>query len=94
MGSNRRFNFYGPYKKYCQIYAEYKRNLGYTFGESSIYMLREMDCFFNKYPMEIPMMTWVMVGDYVARRRNESGRTQLKRISFIRQFAIGVIKIL
>lgn len=88
MGINRTFNFCGPYKNYCQIYADYKRNLGYSFGESSIYMLREMDCFFNKYPMEIPVMTRVMVGDYVSRRGNESGRTQLKRISFIRQFAI------
>ena len=82
--------FNGPYGNYCYLYVNYKRGLGYRFGESSLYSLRYLDDFFKKYYMDNPFLTKEMAEDYTARRGNESAKTQHTRMSLIRQFAIFV----
>jgi integrase/recombinase XerD len=84
----KHFVFDGPFKEYCPQYVEYKRNLGFTFGESSFYQLRYMDDFFKKYVMPTPVLDKEMVEAYVSRRDNESAKTQHMRMSLIRQFAL------
>ncbi len=84
----KHFVFDGPFKKYCSLYVEYKRNLGYKFGESSLYQLRYMDDFFKKYDMSSLKLDKKMVEEYVSKRGNESLKTQHMRMSLIRQFAL------
>lgn len=84
----KNFVFDGPFKEHCPMYVEYKRNLGYKFGESSFYQLRYMDDFFKKYDMYPLILNKEMVEDYVSKRGNESPKTQHMRMSLIRQFSI------
>ncbi|WP_077215150.1 tyrosine-type recombinase/integrase [Bacillus dakarensis] len=84
----KQFIFDGPFKDYCSMYVEYKRNLGYKFGESSLYQLRYMNDFFKKYDMVTLKLNKEMVEDYVSKRGKESAKTQHMRMSLIRQFAI------
>ncbi|WP_312099401.1 tyrosine-type recombinase/integrase [Niallia sp.] len=84
----KNFVFDGPFKEYCPMYVEYKRNLGYKFGESSFYSLRYMDDFFKKYDIPTLILNKEMVEDYVSRRGTESPKTQHMRMSLIRQFSI------
>lgn len=84
----KHFIFDGPFNKYCYQYIDYKRNLGYKFGESSLYQLRYMDDFYKKYEMSGLKLSKGMVEDYISKRGNESVKTQHMRMSLIRQFAI------
>lgn len=84
----KHFVFEGPFKEYCPQYVEYKRHIGFKFGEASIYNLRYMDDFFKTYDVPSLMLNKEMVEDYVSRRGNESVKTQHMRMSLIRQFAI------
>lgn len=82
--------FRGPFKDYCLKYVEYKRSLGFKYGEAAFYTLRYMDDFFIKYHMDSAslFLTKEMVEEYVALRGNESTKTQHMRMSLIRQFAL------
>lgn len=80
--------FDGPFKELCHQYISYKRSLGYGFSSSSIYELRYMDRFFGKYHFNIPRLTKEMVLSFTSYRENESLKTQHKRMSLIRQFAL------
>ena len=51
------FVFTGPFKDYCTQYVSYKRNLGFGFGESSLYLLRSMDDYFKQYDLTSPELT-------------------------------------
>ncbi|MHB1348194.1 MAG: tyrosine-type recombinase/integrase [Candidatus Humimicrobiaceae bacterium] len=82
--------FDGPFKELCHQYISYKRSLGYGFSSSSIYELRYMDRFFKKYPFNAPRLTKEMVLSFTSYRENESLKTQHKRMSLIRQFAIFI----
>lgn len=84
----KHFIFDGPFKDYCSMYVDYKRNLGYKFGESSLYQLRYMDDFFKKYDIPSLELNKDMVEDYTSKRGNESAKTQHMRMSLIRQFSI------
>lgn len=89
----KQFVFTGPFKDYCLQYVSYKRGLGFNFGESSFYLLRQMDDYFKLYNLPIPHLTKRMVEDFVSYRAGESDKTQYMRISLIRQFAIFMNRI-
>lgn len=84
----KQFIFDGPFKDFCYPYVEYKRSMGYKFGESALYNLRYMDDFFKRYNMDELTLTKEMVKDYTAKRGNEAAKTQHMRMSLIRQFAL------
>ena len=84
----KQFVFTGPFKDYCFQYVSYKRDIGYNFGESSLYLLRYMDDYFKQYSLSSPILTKKMVEDFVSRRNSESVKTQHMRMSLIRQFAL------
>lgn len=84
----KQFVFTGPFKDHCPQYVSYKRGLGFTFGESSLYLLRLMDDYFKQYHLSSPVLTKTMVEDFVSRRDKESEKTQRMRMSLIRQFAL------
>lgn len=86
--NEKQFVFNGPYKDFCYLYVEYKRSMGYKFGESALYNLRYMSDFFKRYSMSEPILTKEMAEDYTARRGNEAVKTQHMRMSLIRQFAM------
>lgn len=85
---NKRFVFTGPFKDFCFQYVDYKRNLGFAFGESSLYLLRHMDEFFKRYRLSSPILTKEMVEDFVSHRDGETDKTQHMRMSLVRQFAV------
>ncbi len=84
----KQFVFTGPFKDYCPQYASYKRELGFSFGISSFYLLRHMDDYFKRYNLSSPVLTKRMVEDFVSHRDRESSKTQHMRMSLIRQFAL------
>jgi len=84
----KQFVFRGPFKDYCFQYVSYKRDIGFNFGESSLYLLRYMDDYFKQYNLSSPILTKRMVEDFVSRRNSESVKTQHMRMSLIRQFAL------
>lgn len=82
--------FTGPLSKYCKQYIEYKHSLGFKMGSSVYYLLRGMDTFFLQQglPLNSSVLTKEMVEKYVARRGEESVKTQHMRMSIIRQFSL------
>ena len=86
--NKKRFVFTGPFKDYCSQYADYKKELGFSFGISSFYLLRHMDDYFKRYNLSSPVLTKRMVEDFVSRRDGEASKTQHMRMSLIRQFAL------
>lgn len=84
----KQFVFTGPFKDYCPRYINYKRELGFKFGESSLYLLRCMDDYFKQYSLSSPILTKSMVEDFVSPRNGEAYKTRHMRMSFIRQFAL------
>ncbi len=89
----KQFVFTGPYKDYCPRYVSYKKGIGFSFGESSFYLLRHMDDSFKKYNLAVPILTKNMVEDFVSRRNGEAVKTQHMRMSLIRQFALFMNRI-
>ena len=89
----KQFVFTGPFKNYCLQYISYKRNMGFNYGESVLYLLRQMDNYFKKYNLSSPTLTKSMVEDFVSRRDRESDKTQHMRMSIIRQFALFMNRI-
>ncbi len=87
------FVFTGPFKDYCYRYVGYKRDLGFSFGESSLYLLKNMDDYFKQYNISSPVLTKNMVEDFVSHRDAESVRTQHMRMSLIRQFSLFMNRI-
>ncbi len=87
------FVFTGPFKDYCPRYVSYKRDLGFSFGESSLYLLRGMDDYFKRFNLSSPALTQTMVEEYVSHRDGESVKTRQMRISLIRQFSLFMNRI-
>ena len=80
-------NFIGPFKNIAPLYIEYKRSLGFN-SESEYNELKRLDkYFYNKGITEV-ILTKDMVEEYGMLRENESPRTQAKRLSILKQFAI------
>lgn len=84
----KKFVFTGPFKDYCPQYVEYKREIGFSFGESSFYSLRHMDNYFKQTNTSFLVLTKEMVEDFVSYREGESPKTQHMRMSLVRQFAL------
>ena len=89
----KQFVFTGPFKDYCFNYVNYKRELGFNFGESSLYLLRYMDDYFKQYNLSSPVLTKRIVENFVSYRSGESEKTQHMRMSLIRQFALFMNRI-
>jgi integrase len=89
----KHFVFTGPFNDYCFKYVNYKRELGFSSGESSLYLLRSMDDYFKQYNLSSPVLTKKMVEDFVSHRSGESEKTQRMRMSIIRQFALFMNRI-
>lgn len=84
-------NFIGPFKNIAPLYIEYKRSLGFN-SESEYNELKRLDkYFYNKGITEV-ILTKDMVEEYGMLRANESPRTQAKRLSILKQFAIYLQK--
>ncbi|HFD32125.1 MAG TPA: integrase [Gammaproteobacteria bacterium] len=89
----KHFVFTGPFKDYCFNYVNYKKELGFSFGEGSLYLLRYMDDYFKHYNLSSPVLTKKMVEDFVSHRSGESEKTQRMRMSIVRQFALFMNRI-
>src|SRR3989339_568706 len=87
------FVFTGPFKDYCPQYVSYKKEMGFDFGESSLFLLRYMDDYFKRYTLSSPILTKRMVEDFVSHRGSESDKTHRMRMSLIRQFALFMNRI-
>lgn len=89
----KNFIYTGPFKDYCPQYVSYKRGVGFDFGEASQYLLRYMDEFFKKYNISSPLLTKMMVENFISQRDGESKKTQHMRMCIIRQFALFMNRI-
>jgi len=67
--------FDGPFRKLCYKYISYKRSLGYVFGKSFIYSIRNMDRFFKNYHFDRIRLTRKMVLSFTAYREGQSLKT-------------------
>lgn len=86
---NLNINFIGPFKDILPKYIEYKRSLGFKYGQTCLNMLKVMDYFFaTNYHIDDISLTKNMVLDYVKKRDNETSSTICLRCSIVRQFAI------
>ena len=84
--------FHSPYRDYFYKYVEYKRGTGRKYGRGSIFMIQELERFFNRHP-HVPvteMLSKTAVEEFVAKRQKESLKTQYMRMNFIHDFAIFV----
>lgn len=82
--------FEGPFQTHCKKFVDYKRSLGFKICEPYCHRLKEMDHLFTHFhinPVELTI-TKTMAEAYVALRENESVKTQLLRMSTIRQFSL------
>lgn len=80
-------NFIGPFKDIAPLYIEYKKSLGYD-CISELGELRRLDKFFFNEGIDKVKLTKEMVEKYGMLRENESPKTQAKRLSILKQFAI------
>ena len=84
-------NFIGPFKDIAPLYIEYKKSLGYD-CISELGELRRLDKFFFNEGIDKVKLTKEMVDKYGMLRENESPKTQAKRLSILKQFAIYLQK--
>jgi integrase/recombinase XerD len=87
--------FDGPFQAYCKKFIDYKRSLGFKICEPYCHRLKDMDNLFASFiPVHAELtITKEMAEAYVALRENESIKTQLLRMSTIRQFALFMNRI-
>ena len=84
--------FHGPYQDYFYKYVEYKRGTGRKYGRASIFMIQELERFFDRQPL-VPvaeMLSKASVEEFVAKRPEESLKTQYMRMNFIHDFAVFI----
>ena len=84
-------NFIGPFKDIGPLYIEYKKSLGYD-CVSELGELKRLDKFFFDEGIDEVKLTKEMVEKYGMLRENESPKTQAKRLSVLKQFAIYLQK--
>ena len=84
-------NFIGPFKDIAPLYIEYKKSLGYD-CVSELGELKRLDKFFFDEGIDEVKLTKEMVEKYGMLRENESPKTQAKRLSVLKQFAIYLQK--
>ena len=61
--------FHGPYQDYFYKYVEYKRGTGRKYGRASIFMIQELERFFDRQPL-VPvaeMLSKASVEEFVAK---------------------------
>lgn len=80
-------DFIGPFKNVAPLYIEYKKSLGYK-SEAEFNELKKLDRYFYNKDIKEVKLTQDMVEEYGALRKNESPKTQAKRLSILKQFAI------
>ena len=84
-------NFIGPFKDIAPLYIEYKKSLVYD-CVSELGELKRLDKFFFEEGIDEVKLTKEMVEKYGMLRENESPKTQAKRLSVLKQFAIYLQK--
>lgn len=73
-------------------FIKYKRSLGYKYSKSIIYICKSFNTFVNdNYNLDKLELSKELVYDFIKKKDNESDKTQIHRISFIRQFALYLI---
>jgi len=87
--------FSGLFSDSCKKFIDYKRSLGFKICEPYCHRLKDMDDLFTRLlPGHVELtVTKDMVAAYVARREKESAKTQLLRMSAIRQYALFMNRI-
>jgi integrase len=78
----------GIFKDLCLKFIEYKRGSGLKYDESAEYTIRVLNKNLNKYDLSTPRLTKEIVEDLAGKLVHESSKTQTKRISLLRQFAL------
>ncbi len=89
MNSN---NFIGPFKNVAPLYIEYKKSLGFE-AKSEYNELKKLDRYFYNKGINEVKLTKDMTEEYGILRENESPKTQAKRLSILKQFAVYLQKI-
>ena len=77
----------GPFKNVLPEYVDYRRTLGYDYGEWAFIRLRHMDLFFKQHGVTDVEITEEMFNLWSARRESESEKNQWRRINRLILFA-------
>lgn len=80
-------DFNGPFADILPEYIKYKRALGFKYGKSTVYRLREMDIFFKKHGICEPVISREMYESFTALRQQEKCINAAKRRDAVRGFA-------
>lgn len=78
----------GIFTKLCKKFIEYKRGIGQKYPRSNQYNLLHACKHLNNMGLQTPTLTKETVEILAEKRHGESSGTQIKRIRFLRQFAV------
>ncbi len=80
--------FGGLYGDICIAFIEYRRSLGYKYGERIVRAIRELNRYLNEHTKDNTInLTKELVLGFTAKRENEQPMTQMRREALIRQLA-------
>lgn len=78
----------GKFTSIVICFLAYKRGLGYKYDDGRMYTLRRILVRLNQYDPDIPALTEQMVWDIQKKSPEESGSTQMTRVTLLRQLAL------
>ena len=89
MSEKEMTGFDGLYGDMCIAFIEYRRSLGYKYGERIVRAVRELNRYLNEHTAENTInLTKEQVLGFAAKRGNEQPMTQMRREALIRQLAV------
>ncbi|NSJ27083.1 hypothetical protein G5B11_08925, partial [Blautia glucerasea] len=89
MSEKEMTGFDGLYGDTCIAFIEYRRSLGYKYGERIVRAIRELNRYLNEHTTDNTInLTKEQVLGFAAKRENEQPMTQMRREALIRQLAV------
>lgn len=86
------YTFESSFKNAIQDFRLYKRALGFDYGHSAIYLLRQIDIFFIKENVKGQEITKEVFEKFVIKKDSEKRITQGKRFNMFKQFCLFLIQ--
>ena len=88
MSKKEMTGFDGLYGDTCTAFIEYRRILGYKYGERIVRAIRELNRYLNEHTTDNTInLTKELVLGFTAKRGDEQLMTQMRREAMVRQLA-------
>jgi integrase len=82
----------GPFRDMILEYIDFKRGLGYDYGKTQVYRLREIDLFFKAQGVTHMTITEEMFGAWISCRENENKVNRRKRANVLIGFSEYLVR--